>query len=100
MLSVIKQLGSFQKKHPDAADALNNWYAITEVADWANFNEVRKIFNSADQVGNDRYVFNIRGNNYRLIVLIHFNIRTVYVLFAGTHVEYSKIDAPTVKFKK
>ena len=90
----------FSLKHPDASDALNNWYTITERSDWANFNEVRGIFNSVDSVGNDRYVFNIRGNKYRLIALIHFDIRTIYILFVGTHKEYDKVDASSIAFKK
>jgi mRNA interferase HigB len=53
-----------------------------------------------DAVGNDRYVFNIKGNNYRLIVLIIFKVRTVFILFIGTHNEYDKINASTVAFKK
>lgn len=90
----------FSAQHPDAMDALNNWYTITEKSDWANYNEIREIFNSVDAVGNDRYVFNIRGNNYRLIALVQFNVRTVYILFIGTHKSYDKINASKVKFKK
>ena len=95
-----KTIRDFSDKHPDAADALNNWFKITEQSNWANFNEVREIFNSVDSAGNDRYVFNIRGNNYRLIALIQFNVRTVYILFVGTHKMYDKIDASRIKFKK
>ena len=51
-------------------------------------------------MGNDRYVFNISGNNYRLITMIHFSIRTVYVLFVGTHKEYDKIDAKNIIYNK
>jgi mRNA interferase HigB len=71
-----------------------------EKNDFANFNELRKVFNSVDSVGNDRYVFNIKGNHYRLIALSHFDIRTVYILFVGTHAKYDRINAATVKFKK
>ena len=67
---------------------------------FANFNELRKIFNSVDSVGNDRYVFNIKGNHYRLNALIHFDIRIVYILFVGTHAKYDRINAATIKFKK
>lgn len=91
---------AFSDKHEDTKDALNNWYTIVEKGDFANFNELRAMFNSVDAVGNDRYVFNIKGNNYRLIALIHFNVRTVYILFVGTHKAYDKLDAATVKFKK
>ncbi len=69
-------------------------------SDFANFNELRLIFNSVDAVGNDRYVFNIKGNTYRLVALIHFDVRTVYILFVGTHAEYNKIDASIIQFKK
>ncbi len=95
-----KTIREFSVRYPDAADSLNTWYTITERSDWANFNEIREIFNSVDATGNDRYVFNIRGNHYRLVALIQFNIRTVYILFVGTHKEYDKINAGTVKFKK
>ena len=68
-------------KFPDAADSLNNWYTVTEKSDWANFNELRNISGSADSVGDDLYVFNIRGNRYRLIARIIFRVRTVFIRF-------------------
>jgi len=95
-----RTIREFSDKHNDAKDALNNWYTIIEKADFANFNELRVVFNSVDSVGNDRYVFNIKGNNYRLIALIQFIARTVYILFVGTHAEYDKINASKIKFKK
>lgn len=67
-----RTIREFADKHNDVEDQLNNWYVIAEQADWANFNEVRKMFGSADAVGNDLYVFNIKGNDYRLIVRIIF----------------------------
>lgn len=81
-------------------DAFGNWRLIMTKADFANYNELKQLFNSVDYVGNDRYVFNISGNNYRLITLIHFNIRTVYILFVGTHKEYDNVDAKNIKYKK
>jgi len=53
---------------------------------------MRQIFNSVDAVGNDLYVFNIKGNNYRLIVRIIFRVRTIYIKFIGTHKEYDKVN--------
>ena len=53
-----------------------------------------------DAVGNDRYVFDIKGKNYRVIALIIFKVRTVFILFIGIHKEYDKIDAANVTFKK
>ena len=80
-------------------DAFNNWYTIMRKGDFANFSELKKVFNSVDYVGNDRYVFNVMGNNYRLVVMIHFGIRTAYILFVGTHKEYDKIDAKNIEHK-
>lgn len=81
----------FIETHPDTEDSLNNWYTINEKCDWANFNEMRDIFNSVDAVSNNLYVFNIKGNHYRLIARIIFRVRTVYIKFIGTHKEYDKI---------
>lgn len=90
----------FSTKHPDAERPLDNWYELTANADWRNFNEMKNTFNSVDGVGNDRYVFNVKGNNYRLIALIIFKVRTVFILFIDTHQEYDKVDASTIIFKK
>jgi mRNA interferase HigB len=87
-----KTIREYVDSHKDVEDQLNNWYVITEKSDWSNFNEMRRIFNSVDAVGNDLYVFNIKGNNYRLIVRIIFRVRTVYIKFVGTHKEYDKIN--------
>lgn len=86
----------FAEKHPDAAVALMEWYDTVAEADWSNISDVRTQFNSVDYVGYDRFVFNIRGNRYRLIVAILFTIRTVYIKFVGTHAAYDKIDAKTI----
>lgn len=81
-------------------DAFENWRKVIEGNDFANLNELKQLFNTVDYVGNDRYVFNILGNNYRLVTMIHFNIRTVYILFIGTHKEYDSIDAKNINYKK
>lgn len=90
------RLTEFGNKHADAIEPLNEWWEKTRKADWASLQEVKKTFNSVDYVGNDRYVFNIKGNKYRLIVMIFFDIRTVYVRFTGTHAEYEKIDCKII----
>ncbi|WP_316812922.1 type II toxin-antitoxin system HigB family toxin [Pedobacter heparinus] len=93
-------INSFAKANVNAEAPLQDWYEATKNADWKNFNEMRQTFNSVDAVGNDRYVFNIKGNSYRLIALIIFKVRTVFVLFIGTHTAYDKINAERVAFKK
>jgi mRNA interferase HigB len=89
-------LREFYQRHPDSEDALNNWYRATTAGDWKNYHEMKQLFNSVDAVGNDRFVFNIRGNNYRLVAMIFFDIRTVYIRFVGHHREYDKIDCSTI----
>lgn len=82
----------FIAKDTKSADALISWYVNTKAADWANFSEMKNTFNSVDAIGNDLYVFNIKGNKYRLIARIFFKIRTVYIKFIGTHSQYDKIN--------
>lgn len=79
----------FGKKQPLAKIPLNNWYEKVKVANWKNFTEVKNTFGSADFIGNNRYVFNIGGNNFRIIALIHFNIRTIFIRAILTHSEYN-----------
>jgi len=93
-------LKEFIKEYPDAGNAIQYWYDITSKSDWKQFLDIKKSFNSVDSVGNDRYVFDIKGNQYRLVALIFFSIRTVFILFIGTHQSYDKIDAAKVEFKK
>ena len=80
----------------DAKAALERWYDITEKAEWHNFAEIKKDFPSTDSVGNQHYVFNIKGNRYRLVVVIKFVIGRVFIRFVGTHAEYDKIDVSTI----
>lgn len=89
-------LVEFGFKHADAIGPLNRWYEKTKNSDWKNFSEIKRTFNTVDAVGNDRYVFNIKGNDYRLVTMIFFDIRTIYIRFVGTHSEYDKIDCSTV----
>jgi mRNA interferase HigB len=86
----------FGKQYPDVGDALNEWYEITKAADWSKISDLRESFNSVDYVKNDRFVFNIKGNRYRLVTMIFFDIRTIFIRFVGTHAEYDKIDVSKV----
>lgn len=80
----------------DSKVALERWYQIAEEAEWRNFSDIRTDFPDADYVGNQHYVFNIRGNKYRLVVVIKFTIGRLFVRFVGTHSEYDKIDCSTI----
>ena len=92
----ISTLKEFWDKHPDSELALKEWYVRTERAQWRSLNDMRHDFNSVDYVKNQRYVFNIKGNNYRLVAAIKFTPKLVYIRFVGTHDEYNKIDASTI----
>jgi mRNA interferase HigB len=89
-------LRDFGLEHPDAIEALNHWYLITKEQEWGNFSDIKNSFNSVDYVGNDRFVFNIKGNRFRLVAMIFFDIRTVFIRFVGTHAAYDKVDVSTI----
>jgi len=91
-----KVIRDFVAEHPDADESLNNWYRFTEESDWSNFNEMRNMYGSVDSVGNNLYVFNIRGGNYRLIERIIFRVRTIFIRFVGPHKQYDKVDLSTL----
>jgi mRNA interferase HigB len=65
-------------------------------AHWKNLADMRNDFNSVDYVGNQRYVFNIKGNSYRLVVAVKFTPELIYIRFVGTHDEYEKIDVSRI----
>lgn len=67
-------------------------YKKTKEADWSSFNELKQTFNSTDAIGNGLYVFNIKGNHYRLIARIIFGARTVFIRYINTHAEYNKVN--------
>ncbi len=89
-------LKEFCKKHPDAAVALQEWVSKVKKSDWKNYSDIRQTFNSADYVGNQRYVFNIKGNHFILVAIVRFKIKFVYIRFIGTHKAYVKIDSTTI----
>lgn len=97
MVIIIKRtLQDFAIKYPTAAEPLNRWYEIAKKADWGTFNDIKKDFGATDYVGNDRFVFNIKGNDFRLVTMIFFDKRTIYIRFVGTHKEYDKIDCKNI----
>ena len=84
------------KGREDSRVALERWYDVAEKAEWKNLSEIKVDFPATDYVGNQHYVFNIKGNNYRLVVVIKFTIGYVFIRFVGTHEEYDKIDCSTI----
>lgn len=91
-----RTLRDFWEKHPDAEQALRAWYQDVRHAEWKTPQDIRQVYATASISANNRVVFNIRGNNYRLIVAINYTLGIVYIRFIGTHNEYDQIDAATI----
>ncbi|MBR6187797.1 MAG: type II toxin-antitoxin system HigB family toxin [Prevotella sp.] len=91
-----KALKEFAALHPDALLPLQIWADIVENSHWTCFADVKQTFNTVDGIGNQRYVFDIKGNTYRIVAVIKFTIGFVYIRFVGTHNEYDKIDCLTI----
>ena len=89
-------LKEYAEEHPESKIALQDWVATVKKSNWTCFADIKKTYNSVDNIGNQRYVFNIKGNSYRLIVVIKFTIQFVYIRFIGTHNEYDKINCLTI----
>jgi mRNA interferase HigB len=88
---VRKTLVDFYLEHSNSKSMLEDWYYKTKESEWDNFAEMKNTFNSVDAVGNRRYVFNIKGNMYRIVAIVLFVPKYVYIRFVGTHAEYDKI---------
>lgn len=84
------------QKHPDAEVPLRAWYAIVRRALWRRPAEVKAAYRSASFAANNRVIFNIKGNDYRVVVAVHYNRGLMFLRFVGTHREYDNIDAATV----
>lgn len=78
----------FAEKHPRSSIPLNKWYSKAKAADWSDFQEMKQTFNSADYIGDEWYIFDIGGNNYRIAAVVHFKTRTVFIKRVMTHGEY------------
>lgn len=91
-----RALREFWEQHPDARQALQVWYADVKRAEWTTPADIKALYRNASFIANNRVVFNIKGNTYRLIVAIQYRHRLVYIRFVGTHQDYDKIDTATI----
>jgi len=82
--------------HADVRQPLRAWFADVEKATWTGPEDIKARYASASFVGNDRVVFNIKGNEYLIVVAVKYQFFAVYILFIGTHAEYDKIDVATI----
>lgn len=91
-----KTLREFWGRFPDAEDALKTWFAETEAATWSNPAEIKAQYRSASFLKDNRVVFNISGNKYRLVTKISYKNGIVLIRFVGTHKEYDAVNAEEV----
>lgn len=100
MFNIIarRTLLDYCKQYPTAANALKQWYAEWQECEFANFNEVKAVYGSVSIVADDRVVFNIMGNKYRLVVRMVFDYKTIQIKWFGTHAEYDKINVTTIQY--
>lgn len=92
----FKQISTFSERYKDSHIALSDWYYRVLNKEWSSLSDIKKDFNNVDYVGNNRYVFNIKGNHYRIICIIIFASQKVYIRFIGTHNQYNNIDAKNI----
>ncbi|KTF38804.1 addiction module toxin RelE [Xanthomonas phaseoli pv. syngonii LMG 9055] len=93
----IATLRDYWEANPPAEQPLKAWYDEAKVATWKSPQDIKNAYRNASFIANNRVVFNIKGNDYRLIVAVAYRVRIVYVKFIGTHAEYDQIDAATIE---
>lgn len=91
-----KILRDFWEIHPDSEQQLKAWYQETSSAEWANSNDIKVEYPSASFLADNRVIFNIKGNHYRLIVKINYTYQMIWIRFIGTHASYNKVNAKTI----
>ncbi len=91
-----KTLKDFWENHTDARQPLQAWYADVKRSVWKKPSDIKGVYRNASFIANNRVVFNIKGNKYRLVVVIQYEHSIVYIRFVGTHREYDRIDVATI----
>ena len=89
-------LVKFWKRHADAKTRLEYWYQVAVHASWQSMDDINRRFSQARPIKNQRVVFKIGGNSYRLVAKLDFTRQAIWIRFIGTHAEYDRIDASTV----
>lgn len=92
----VRTLQEFWKKHAETEQPLKAWYYEVQKCSWDKPDDILKDFPKARPIPDNRCIFEINHNDYRLIVKVHYNRGIVYIRFVGTHAEYDKINATTI----
>ncbi len=102
-MRIIKQKTLFKyclhSKYKQAEESVKAWIFEVRYSNWNNSNELKSKYRNASIISSKRVVFNIKGNNYRLIADIEYKLKIVFIVWFGTHTEYDKIDAKTVRYE-
>ncbi len=89
-------LREFWEKHPDAAQQLQTWYHDVKHSNWRSPADIKAVYRNASFVAQNRVVFNIKGNKYRVVAAVQYDFGIVFIRFVGTHKEYDAIDAANI----
>jgi mRNA interferase HigB len=89
-------LREFWEKHPDATLSLQTWFHDVERANWNRPADIKAVYHNVSFIANNHVVFNIKGNHYRIVVVVKYQHGVVYIRFVGTHAEYNQIDVTTI----
>lgn len=92
----LSTLRTFWNRHPDAEMPLRAWYSLASRANWKTPADIKEAYRNASFTANNRVVFNVKGNDYRLVVSVHYDRGLMYVRFVGTHRQYDKIDVAMI----
>ena len=96
----VRTLKDYLTEHHQAEQALLSWYEEAITAAWNSPNDLKAQYRNASVLTSKRVVFNIHGNNYRLIVDIEYRLKIVFIVWFGTHKQYDQIDAKTISYVK
>ncbi len=89
-------LREFWKIYTDSEQPLKAWHAKTKLAEWKTSSDIKADYSNASFVANNRVIFNIKGNTYRLVAAVNYDFGIIYIRFVGSHKEYDKIDAAII----
>ena len=96
----IGTIKKYWEKHPETESHLKSWYQEVESVTWNKSSELKSQYRNASILTSKRVVFNIKGNNYRLLVDIEYRLKIIFIVWIGTHEEYDKIDSKTISYVK
>lgn len=90
----FRRLREFYENDSNTKSAIQDWYKTVRKSEWKKFSDIKNCFNSADVIGNNRIVFNIKGNHYRIVAIVLFQIGRVCIRWIGNHRDYDGLESP------